>query len=407
VGSVPDWYVNNAIGTDAPGFGLSAAAPFKTAEYLSSVLNPGGEIYEPTLAVVRIHFAAGQYGALDIKGRFPSSVPQYGAFVQILCEVALGPPIVLSAVVTGNSATSTRGQITTIGATNFVDKKRYIVLDGTQIGAVGYTCGQNASPQNFFCGPWGKYDGVKQFLTIPVGSSIALQNLLVSFQRVDMVWLGPGYCELRNAQIHGTLILKADFVGGTVDLIECELFGDAGASLADYFTDAIFASCQFVAGTFQFWRGTAFFQHSCQFESAAIIRARNGASLQFSRGDLFNGGRVICDAYGDVVFNADSEFENGTANAAILCAGGGLLRFPSGKVWGLAGAYATAIQVDSLGEVSYAAASQFAGPLIPATVQLSMTGHNLAIAASIPRSYDRAGCVFALSPDPAALATTT
>jgi hypothetical protein len=409
VGDVDEWWVDAATGIDAPGRGTTAATPFKTAEYLNDTLNPGGAAYEPTNPVTTIHFAAGQYGSLDLKGRFPPSTPQFGAYVQILCEVALGDPIVISNSVTANPGTSTRGQMTTVGPIGFVDKKRYVVLDGVQAGSFNYTMGQNASAQNFFVGAWGNYDTGAQYASLPVGSTVAQHISLVSFQRINMVWLGPGYCEVRYAEVHGTLIMRADAVGGTVDLVACELFGDAGGGAAEYYADCLFAACHFVSGAFNFWRSTAaYIYQSCTVEAAATIRALSSSFISFSRGSQINGGRLVALPYGEINFNNDTEFENGAgAFIAIDVRPRGLVSFTSGRVWGVAGVYATAINLQSLGAASYATAGQFAGPLIPATTQLNMSGHPLAIAASIPRSYDRAGTVFALNPDPAAIATTT
>lgn len=100
--------------------------------------------------------------------------------------------------------------------------------------------------------------------------------------------------------------------------------------------------------------------------------------------------------------NAPLEFCNGAAGGtAIVVETGGYFDDVSGApLWGLSTAFGVGVRVDSGAAVVLAAA---ANRSFPATVNYSITGHNIADA-GVPLSYPRAGCYVAIQPDPAAVA---
>lgn len=405
-GLVANWYLDASIVIPAnQQDGLTPATAYKTSAQLCQRLCPGGAEYypSPTIPKVTIHVAPGSYGGLDLRGVGDPSLGAFAQYVQVDCAYTSSDPIVLTAVVNTVDGV-TRGQVSS-AATPFPNRRRLRVVSGTATGAKAYTCGQNASANNFFVSRWWNYDTATS-PNVPPGSEVIVDTLTVSFSRVRIHWTGPSYFELRNAIVHNECTLFGNGVAGTVDMIGCDLRADSNGGFANYVVqNAIVDSCAFLSGEFGFGAGFPYL-YACEIVQGAKISTYTGAWMSVQTGCIFDGGTLAVWGSGSLVqFSKAIEFENGVASAAIDVRGGGIMSF-GGLAWGLSAPYATGINLNSMAFAYTNALANVQTPGIPATTQLNMTGHALTYA-QIPRSYDRAGCVFALSPDPAAVATTT
>jgi hypothetical protein len=128
--------------------------------------------------------------------------------------------------------------------------------------------------------------------------------------------------------------------------------------------------------------------------------------LQLLSSCCFDGGKLLVTTGGNALLVGSTEWENGGAGNAIQTTRRGFVSHEALE-WG---GFGTAGQGSSAYAVGYALDSgttnvttNTAVLAIPATQPITMTGHNLAVAA-VPLTYPRAACTFAINPDSAAVA---
>jgi len=396
VNSQAAWEVATWGSDDASGL---PGEPLATSEELCRRLCPGGRLYVPPLgANPTIAFAPGDYGALNLFGRFPDGTGLYGAVVMINCEVSQGAPFNLSAVVATNAATNTRGQLTTdTPGAGFDRGTRIRMKTGAAAGACSYSTGQNASAANHFVKEFYNYD-TSALQTPAPGDQAALEVLTVSFARVDLRFEGPGYVQLNDAQIHGDLNALGYSAGGTIDFVGCEIYADTQGGYADYYAYfAIFANCKFVSGDAEFSNGFPYLSGN-YVASGAQVSCYAGCVLDLAAGNCVDGGRLETrEPSGSLYINSSVEFENGSAGVTAITAlyAATLLFIGGARVWGASTAYGVGIKLEALCQARVNAVSQLA---IPATVPLRMAGHDL-VYSDVPKSFEASRCAFALEAD--------
>lgn len=233
--SQPHWYVDPATGNDNNTGKLGF--PLATQEELGRRIFPGGGPCMMTVDVT-IHLAAGSY-----LGGFLSAGSADGTLrtMTLECAITSSAPITLTNVVQTDAATKTRGQLTT-GAGTFVNHERIRLTSGASSGAVAYSMGLNANPQNTYVSLFSfvSFGDFHNPSSATIGDTCVVDTLQVQIRRLEL-WAGV------NARIavKDAIIIRATVNGAS----EATPSSDAGGNV-------LFSGCQAisVAG---FWQTSA------------------------------------------------------------------------------------------------------------------------------------------------------
>jgi hypothetical protein len=399
-GYVTDWYVDASAGNDTND-GLTSGTALKTTEELSRRLCPGGEAILFRQATI-IHLLAGAYGVLSLNVSNSST-----NLLTIVGAVTSTAAITLSAVTATNSATNTRGQLTTLSGT-FVAQKRVRLTSGANSGAIAYSTGLNANAQNTFVGPW--FHPTTSSVTAPTaGDTCVVDTLTVTlvelFLSNDPVAAGSvnntPAVTVQDINVTNTHCTGRKFV---VTFNGCE--HPSSASDTNFLSAHV--CCRFLAGAGHTFAGTAFGNFSgCSFQGPINITGMG--SYRVSTSCVIDGGSINANGPSITTQNgfagikqlADLEVENGTGGSTIaINLGVGCSYTSSFRIWGASGAYGTGVSLQSGSWVYLSAASNVS---FPSTINYSITGHSITYAQA-PISYPNANCGVALLADTGSVA---
>lgn len=405
-GYVSDWYVNSDTGNDAND--ASSGSPIKTTEELSRRLNPGGAALTPR-QVTNIHLAGAtpfQSLQLDL-----DPLPNSGFVVHVFCAFTSSSPITLSSVVnTVESATApVRGEITT-GAGAFAVGNRVRSTSGAVAGAITYVTELHGGATDAYIKTWFNDSGpsTSSLVNVAPGTTCVVDTLQVTINRVQIKLSGsPG-----AGSTSGTILIHDAILPFGVDFLNT-MVGSNGVNV----TGCLVGNSAGVAARFS---GNAQLRNCHLIGSARVAALGLGNTVllgclietvfqpetftDFNVGNCFtNGGTLSVGSstagFGSNVSLKATEWTNGAGATAVSVFTYGYVGV-AGAQYGFGTSYAVGFALVGGAKALTNSAANLA---IPATQQITMSGHNLSYS-QVPRDYPDADCSFALLSDSAAIA---
>lgn len=355
LGSVPDWYVNTATGSDSND-GLTPSTAFASVEKLCSLLFPGGArltISQDTT----VHLAGGAYGRMQVN---VSSATGAAFFFIILGTLSSSANITL-ATATASNQSGTRGRITTASGT-FVDKKR---IRDTSQDAVAFCAGLTSSTDAFVSG-W--TDNSVTTIDAAVSDVVVVDTLLTSFtDPLELEVRGQGGIIVQDVQcVNGGLVRTSEFQD-SIQIYRCEIGGEwiGGCS---FFASRFTLPTELQNGWFRF-AGDAFQSNvtadRCCFVLIEGSNLTDGAAFILANGAQGQG----IPGSGEPA-NTAWEFERGTGSiTGIVVNPGCFLDITGYALWGVTGNYVVGIAIASCASLRYSTL-----PSIPSTTNATVAG---------------------------------
>jgi len=404
VAKVPNWYVNASTGSDAND-GHTSGTAFATTEKLSQTLCPLGTtltIHQSTA----VHIAAGSYGAIELSISAP--VGSNLGF-DIFCAFTSSSPIPLATVVnTVESATPTRGEITTVSGT-FAAGNRIRSTSGANVGAITYVTALNGGSTDAYVKTWFLDSGATvNVVNIASGTTVVVDTLGVTIARVQIRL--PGHPNggpsgdnfvLRDAILPNGAEFLNTVAGSDSNYITGCLVG--GVNVSRFAGSTQLRNCRIIgAGTTAFLGSIESVIMGCLVDGASLIA---GIPIQMFIGNCFaNGGNALSggaagggsEFAGSIDFAA-CEWTNGSGTA-VSVAPDCYIKV-SGQQYGFGTSYAVGF---ALSGGANAVTDTEAHLAIPATQQIVMAGNNVNYS-QVPISYPNSNCSFVLLSDTSSL----
>lgn len=377
------WYVDSVGGLDT-NTGLTGSA-LRTTEELARRLCPGGQV--AVLQQDTNIFLQGTFTELALNiDWFPGAAP-IGAQLLIQGFVSSSAPILLSAVVNTNSATNTRGELTTASGT-FVSKKRIRSLVGNAT-AMAYCTGLNAGPQNAFVGQFYDWNAGAP-VTVTNGTNVVVDTLTTTVNRLVITTQGNGYTVFKDLIIsNGARCTNNSIADQNVEFWGCEIAGATAGSWS-VTNSAYLYQCRITS--FTYFIGAEWYFTGCSFQAPANIFA-SYARIDYS---VLDGGQLQQVGTSYIGFGSDLEIENGMAGAAWSIGDGSNARVGNAfKLWGASTAYSTGIQVGTGGWLFINAPGAIS---FPSTINYLINNQNF-LYAQAPIVINRANCGVAVIND--------
>lgn len=390
---VPTWFVD-AANTTGVQDGLSAATAFRTTEQLSNTLCPFMSPYTQILPAVTVNVAAGSYGALDLN--IAASAGLTGLTFDVNCAFNAVTDTLTSVVNT--VAGATQGRITLNSGAALTARQRIRSTSGANVGAITYGMGPLNAANDTFVKNW--FVAPLTIVNIANGTTVALETLLATINRVRVTPIQANSAQL-TVRINDAILPNGAYMPTTQGSSACLLRGckiTGGRVNANIRME----NCQFALGAAPQLTGLNSVGQpvlaGCIVQGQLIIAF---TSAVLNVGNCFDGGTVLVQQ-GQLVNSGTStgtEWSNGAGTAVNLTVKSDYISTSGATQFGFGTQYAVGYALESNCTGTVVAAANLG---IPAVTQISASGHALTYA-GVPFSIPRAGVVFAINPDPAAV----
>lgn len=387
------WEVSQASGSDT-NTGLPGS-PLATTEELSQRLCPFGRtcIIRQSVAIA---IGAGSYGSLELAVGIAE--PLTGLTFNINCTFTAVSDTLTSVVNT--VAGVSQGRIT-VATGPLTTRQRIRSTSGSNINAITYATGVLNSPTDAFVKTWYPAADTLNPVNITNGTTINRETLTVTFAKVNLKTsvkggltfrlkdcimpnglifqnpLGSGSCLIEGCEITGR-------INGNVRFLNSKLVNGGFVSFPLAAGSPTLAGC-LLTGSGLVVIGCRMGINPCNCFDAAALGLLSGGTVDGA------GGGGAC------------EWSNGSGLTAISIGPGSDFRWANPAIFGFGTPYNIGFSLESGGQ---AIVNAIANIQILSTQNVVMTGQNVTYA-QLPRVYPRAGCLFAINPDPTALPVTT
>lgn len=396
------WFVSTT-GNDNND-GKTSVTALATTEELSKRLCPFGRKCVVTSATgVVVTLGAGTFTELDISIDWPASLGFQAAAFVVQGNVSSSASIALSGVV-NTAAPGTRGQLTTL-AGSFTAQKRIRSTSGANIGAICFSTGQNAGPQNHFVSHWVNYN-TSSVINVANGTTCVVDTLNTTLKMCKTTSSGNGYIQIQDLAIIDVRNRVEDAYPNGSFFFGCELAGggngiweNLGAAGGNLFC------CRNISATFlssgaDTWYLEGFAVQAtltlygrgseCRAAYGVVIDGATGGNIDIARG-------ILRPQTGDV------EFCNGGSGTAILVEAGSALNSVTGSLlWGQSTPFAIGINVSQDASLNLFRASDVS---FPATVNYQLGNETFSYGDAPIALPEIAACV-SVSADVTALSTS-
>lgn len=356
------WYVDPAGSVNNDGKTLGAPIP---PDELQRRLFPFGCGVCLLTQDIVIHYAAASYAALVLNFGSADGVTRQAS---LNFAISSSAPITLTNVIQPNAGTKVRGQLTT-GAGTFVNQERIRLTSGASSGAIAYSMGLNAGPQNTFCSLFTQptFAAFHNPSPAAIGDTCVVDTLLCQVSRLQVTANARARVVVNDVKIIRALVngtcesTPSSDQGGNVMFAGCQAISIAGYWLCCAGGANVFA-CRWAATTITALKGPGWLVFGLVVQG--VLMVSNGSVNTY--GMAIDGGAIVVGADGtpgaaypdgthatlDVnagYVNAGSiEVENGPSalgveGAAIAVLAGSQMvvnDFAFTQMWGNSGAYA-------------------------------------------------------------------